>query len=155
MWKFIQIGSLASLAMILTLCNSAQAQTHPGGSHTATPLITEKIDATRLVSLPGNVRRDLRPEHDLGPVEDGLQLRLYLVLQRSPEQQAALDNLLARQQQPTAAEYHKWLTPQQFGERFGASEQDVAKISEWLESQGMRVNGVMNNGSFIDTPSTR
>jgi len=45
-------------------------------------------------------------------------------------------------------------TPQQFGERFGASEQDIATISAWLESRGMHVQSVMNNASFIDFSAT-
>jgi hypothetical protein len=63
------------------------------------------------VTLRGHVRADLTPDKDLGAVDDGMPLRLSLVVQRSAAQQADLDNLLARQQQPTAAEYHKWLTP--------------------------------------------
>jgi subtilase family serine protease len=132
----------------------AAAQTSTGGSRTARPLITEQIDGARLITLRGNVRADLTADRDLGAVEDELPLRLYLVLKRSPEQQADLDNLLARQQQPTAAEYHKWLTPQQFGERFGASQQDIAKISAWLGAQGLRVNGVLNNATMIDFTAT-
>jgi subtilase family serine protease len=147
--------SLLSPFAVLILCfGSSFAETAPGGSRTAVPVITEKIDTARMVTLHGNVRADLTAAHDLGPVEDGLPLRLYLVLQRTPERQAALDNLLARQQQPTAAEYHKWVTPAQFGERFGVSEQDIAKITAWLEAQGMHVNGVMNNASFIDFTAT-
>lgn len=144
-------AALLPAVLLLTAPASAQA---PGGSRTARPLITQPIDGARLVTLAGNVRRDLTPDRDLGPVEDGLSLRLYLILQRSPEQQADLDNLIARQQQPTAAEYHKWLTPQEFGERFGASQQDIAKISTWLEAQGMQVNGVLNNATFIDFTAT-
>ncbi len=143
------------LAVIAGVCATpATAQTSPGGSRTARPLITEQIDNSRVVTLRGNVRGDLTVNRDLGAVEDGLQLRLYVVLKRSPEQQADLDNLLARQQQPTAAEYHKWLTPQQFGERFGASQQDIAKISAWLGAQGVRINGVLNNASMIDVTAT-
>ncbi len=141
------------LPAMLLLTTPASAQS-PGGSRTARPLITQQIDATRLTTLAGNVRRDLTPDRDLGPVEDSLPLRLYLILQRSPEQQADLNNLIARQQQPTAAEYHKWLTPQEFGERFGAAQQDIAKISTWLEAQGMHVNGVLNNATFIDFTAT-
>ena len=111
--------------------------------------ITQEISNASRVTLHGNVRAGLTPQRDLGPVEDGMELRLYLVLQRSPEQQAALDNLLARQQQPTAAEYHNWLTPKQFGQQFGASQDDIAKITTWLEAQGMKVNGVMNNAMMI------
>ena len=136
------------LAVLLISCACvAQLTPHTGR-------ITQEIDSTRLTTLHGNVRADLTADRDLGLVEDGLQLRLYLVLQRTPEQQAALDNLLARQQQPTAPEYHKWLTPQQYGERFGASPQDIAKISAWLEGQGMQVHGVMNNAMFIDFSAT-
>jgi hypothetical protein len=126
-----------------------RAQTAEEGSPTARPLITRAIDGTRLVALPGNVRPELTAGRDLGPVEDGLELRLYLVLRRSAEQQAALDRLIARQQQPAAPEYHRWLTPPEFGERFGASRQDIEKVSAWLESQGLRVTGVMNNAAFI------
>jgi len=125
------------------------AQTTPRSSR-----ITQEIDSTHLITLRGNVRADLTPDRDLGPVEDGMELRLYLVLQRTPEQQAALDNLLARQQQPTAPEYHHWLTPQEYGVRYGASPEDIAKISTWLEGQGLHVHGVLNNAMIIDCSAT-
>jgi subtilase family serine protease len=145
---------LASIAILISFSSSLVAQTPSRGSRTTPPVISQKIDGEQLFTLHGNVRADLVPSRDLGPVEDALPLRLYIVLQRSPVQQTALDYLLARQQQPTAAEYHQWLTPRQFGERFGASAQDIAKITEWLEAQGLHVNGVMNNASFIDFTAT-
>ena len=154
MGRSTRTAACAVLTAIFTLSISAFAELPSGGSHTATPLITEKIDTARLVTLEGNVRADLTAERDLGPVEDALPLRLYLVLQRTPAQQADLDNLLARQQQPTASEYHHWLTPMQFGERFGTSTEDIEKITAWLESQGLHVNSVMNNASFIDFSAT-
>jgi subtilase family serine protease len=154
MYKLLPRYLLTAIATLIPLSSSSLAQTASRGSRTTPPVISQKIDGEQLVTLHGNVRADLAPSRDLGPVEDALPLRLYIVLQRSPAQQAQLDYLLARQQQPTAAEYHQWLTPQQFGERFGASEQDIAKITEWLEAQGMHVNGVMNNASFIDFTAT-
>jgi len=146
--------ALASIAILAFVCLTGAAQSPHAGSRTAPALITEKIDNARTVTLRGNVRGDLARDRDLGPVEDGLELHLYFVLARTAERQAALDNLIDRQQQPTAAEFHKWLTPAEFGERFGASEQDIAKISAWLESRGMKVNGVMNNASFISFSAT-
>jgi pro-kumamolisin-like protein/MBG domain-containing protein/Big-like domain-containing protein/putative Ig domain-containing protein len=140
--------------VLLTGQTLVGAQNSLGGSITARPLVTQSIDSSHLVTLQGHVRRDLTPDRDLGPVEDALPMRLYLVLKRSPEQQADLDHLIARQQQPTAAEYHKWLTPQQFGERFGVSQQDIAKISAWLEAQGLQVHGVLNNATMIDVTAT-
>lgn len=108
------------------------------------------IDENSLATLRGHVRKDLTAERDLGAVEDGMQLRMYLLLRRSPAQQADLDNLLARQQQPTAPEYHKWLTPKEFGARFGASAEDIATLTAYLESHGFQVRGVLNNASMIE-----
>src|ERR1039458_1798585 len=144
-WRWIAV-----LAVVVAMAAALVSQT----IEQPPSRITQEIDSTRLVTLPGHVRADLTADRDLGPVEDALPLRLYMVLQRSPAQQAALDNLVARQQQPTAAEYHKWLTPQEFGGSFGASQQDIAKITGWLESRGLQVNGVMNNATFIDFSAT-
>jgi len=149
MLLFVRPAVLASVAIASCLSTACFAETPQTGSHTAPALITQKIDDTSLVELRGNVRRDLAPEQDLGAVEDSRPLRLFLVLKRSQQQQIELDNLIARQQQPTAAEYHKWLTPQQFGERFGLAEQDIQKVSAWLESEGMHIDSVMNNASII------
>lgn len=95
MMKIVRCVLLALFAMSPTLYPCCLAET-PAGSRTAPPMISQAIDNTRLVTLRGNVRRDLTAEQDLGPVDDSLQLRLFLVLQRSPEQQADLDNLIAR-----------------------------------------------------------
>jgi len=145
---------LAVLAGLLTpqalLAEGPEAEVRP-----ATPArLLSPIDEHALVTLRGHVRADLTPDKDLGAVDDGMPLRLSLVVQRSAAQQADLDNLLARQQQPTAAEYHKWLTPKAFGARFGAAPDDLAKLSGWLESHGLRVRGVLNNSSIIDFDAT-
>jgi subtilase family serine protease len=112
------------------------------------------IDDRDTVVLPGNVRRDLTPDRDMGPVEDSMPLHLYMVLQRTPEQQADLDYLIARQQERTAPEYHQWLTPKEFGARFGAHPDDIATMSSWLQSHGLEVRGVLNNASIIDFAAT-
>lgn len=148
-------GALACLLLVLLATSSmlvSQTLDSPTGQRPSR--ITEEIDSTRLVTLKGHVRKDLTAERDLGAVEDGAAFRLYLVLQRSSDQQSALDNLIARQQQPTAPEYHKWLTPQAYGARYGASPQDIAKITAWLGSQGLHVNGVMNSAMLVDFSAT-
>ncbi|MGA7524477.1 MAG: protease pro-enzyme activation domain-containing protein, partial [Acidobacteriaceae bacterium] len=122
---------------------------------TATPSrLVEPINDQIVVTLKGNVRQDVAGAPDLGPVEDTLPLHLFLLLQRTPAQEADLQNLIARQGQPGTPEYHKWLTPAEFGARFGASPQDIAKISAWLQSQGFQVRGVLNNASMINFEAT-
>jgi subtilase family serine protease len=141
-WLSIWVMMLAVM-VTLTVTLAAQA-TQPKSR------ITREISNASRVTLQGTVSRGMTAAPDMGAVEDAKSVRLYMILQRTPEQQAELDNLLARQQQPTAAEYHKWLTPKEMGERFGASQEDIAAITNWLQGQGIRVNGVMNNATFID-----
>ena len=49
--------------------------------------------------------------------------------------------MLDEQQDPESPNYHKWLTPEQYAARFGVSAADLAKVSSWLKSQGLTVNG--------------
>jgi len=112
------------------------------------------INERALVALTGNVRPDVAHAPDLGPVEDGKPMRLMLLLQPTPAQQADLENLIANQQEPGAPEYHKWLTPAEFGARFGASHEDIAKATSWLQSHGFQVRGAANNARMIDFSAT-
>jgi subtilase family serine protease len=52
---------------------------------------------------------------------------------------ARLDRLLAAQQDPTSPDYRRWLTPQEFGRRFGASPGDLRRVERWLRDAGCRV----------------
>jgi subtilase family serine protease len=51
-----------------------------------------------------------------------------------------LQDLMAAQQNPASPQYHKWLTPQEFGNRFGRLPQEYAQLKEWLRSTGLRVS---------------
>jgi len=67
--------------------------------------------------------------------------RVSIVFRQSPEQQKALQTLLAEQRDPRSPNYHHWLTSEQFGERFGMSPGDLSKVSAWLQSKGLTVEG--------------
>jgi hypothetical protein len=147
--------SLLLVLACVSLPAAASAQSSEAQTWPATPSrLVAPINEHVLVALKGNVRADVAHAPDLGPVEDAKPLHLFLLLQRSPAQQADLDNLVARQQQKGAPEYHKWLTPARFGARFGASPQDIAKLSKWLQSHGFQIRSVLNNASMIDFAAT-
>jgi subtilase family serine protease len=65
--------------------------------------------------------------------------RMLLVLKRSPGQEAALRKLLDDQQDRNSPSYHKWMTPEQYGEQFGPSDADMQTITSWLQSHGFQV----------------
>ena len=99
--------------------------------------ITQAVDEKNLVVLPGNVHPLARPEFDRGAVADAQPLkRILLLLQRSPDQETALRQLLEDQQSKSSPNYHAWLTPDQFGKQFGPADTDIQAVTQWLESQG-------------------
>jgi len=113
--------------------------------------ITATIDDSRLVTLKGNIHPLANAQNDLGaaPVSQSLN-HIKLVLQRSPAQQAALDAFLATLQVQGSPNYHKWLTPKEFGTLYGPSDSDMQKITGWLEGQGFTINRVANGRVTID-----
>src|SRR6202167_3698934 len=125
-WKLL-LPLLAS-----TLCFAAQPDRIPGA-----------IDSSQMVALPRSVHPKAQPRYDQGPVDPSLQFGyVTLAVAPSPSQQAAIDQLLAQQQDRFSPNYHKWLTPEQYADRFGMSQNDLNKITAWLKSQGFTVLSV-------------
>jgi subtilase family serine protease len=80
--------------------------------------------------------------------------RMLLVLKHSPEQETAIQQLLAEQQNQTSPNFHNWLTPQQYGAMFGPSNDDIQKITTWLQSHGFQVARVAEGRHIIEFSGT-
>ena len=101
------------------------------------------VDDERRVTLRGNRHPLAIPRYDAGRVSPGYRMdRIVLTLQPDPAQLAALDELLEAQHDPDSPYYQQWLTPEQYGERFGVSESDAARVTDWLQAHGMQVEEV-------------
>ena len=72
-----------------------------------------------------------------------------LTLTQSDAQKADLKNLLAEQQNPSSGNYHRWLTPAQYADRFGVSAEDMTQITQWLQSQGLSVVNVAQGRNWV------
>ncbi len=141
---------LAVCAACLFFAQIALAQ-----STAVAPRITQVVDDTKLVTLKGNTHPMARAEFDRGAVSDSLPMeRLLLVLQRSDAQESALHSLLDRQQDKTSPSYHKWLTPEQFGQQFGPADADIQTVTNWLEVHGFTVNSVSKGKMIIEFTGT-
>jgi subtilase family serine protease len=130
----------------------------PGSTATAhaqaTPRITREADNSPLVSLSGAVHPWARAQFDRGPAPANMSGRMLLVLRRSNEQETALQTLLAAQQDPHSPNYHKWLTPDEFGKRFGVADADLQTVTSYLSAQGMSVGRVYGGHMAIEVGAT-
>jgi len=67
---------------------------------------------------------------------------MILVLSPDPLRQVELEEFLQAQQDPASPLYHHWITPDEYGLRFGISNSDLDQIAAWLTSEGFRVDEV-------------
>lgn len=105
--------------------------------------VVSPISEDARVTLTGQRHPMARAEYSIGGVSPDLYMgRMVLVLQADPAQDAALEQLIRAQQDPGSPYYHRWLTPAQFGQRFGVSPHDLAQVVSWLESFGMTVQEI-------------
>src|ERR1700738_4035609 len=133
-----QVNFCCSLFVFLLICGwgtSALAQA-------PTNRVTARIDETKVITLLGNVHPMARGDFDQGVVNADTPLeQMVLQLEPSAAQHAALDALVEAQHDPRSPLYHQWLTPAQYGSRFGASPQDLARITGCLRGGRFGVCG--------------
>ena len=120
-------------------------------SSDAQPRITQAVDETKLTLLKGNTFPLARPEFDQGaaPASQAMET-MMLGLKRSPAQEAALEKLMAEQLDKSSPNFHKWLTPVEFGKQFGPSDQDIQIVTSWLQSHGFQSVEVSNGRTVIE-----
>jgi hypothetical protein len=117
--------------------------------------ITRAIDEQDLVRLKGNTHRLARAQFDQGIAPPSLAMdRLQLVLTRSTQQDTELKALLEAQQDKASTQFHQWLTPEQFGNRFGPADSDIQMVTGWLQSQGFQVNRIAKGKTAIEFSGT-
>src|SRR6202163_2048784 len=113
--------------------------------------VTEMADDTNRTVLRGNVHPQARAEFDRGTVADEQPVtRMLLLLQRSAEQETELQQLMEEQQVKNSANFHAWLTPEQFGKQFGPADADVQAVTDWLASHGFQVRQVSKGRTVVE-----
>jgi len=117
--------------------------------------ITSPINEQNRVTLAGNVHPLAQAQYDRGAVPDSFPVqRTLLMLRRSPQEEAALQDFLVQTHTLGNAQYHKWLKPEQFGALYGPSDQDIAVVSGWLGKHGLAVARVTKGKTAIEFSGT-
>ncbi|HEY3839612.1 MAG TPA: protease pro-enzyme activation domain-containing protein [Bryobacteraceae bacterium] len=113
--------------------------------------ISGPIDTGRAVRLANSGRpAQAQLESDHGRVDPSLLIPYArIVLQPTVEQSAALEQLLEEQRDPSSPNYQRWLTPEEFADKFSVSANDANQVVSWLQSQDFTVEGVARARTWI------
>jgi len=128
---------------LLFICGAAAICAQPARIHT-------RIDNTRRMTLANHVHPLAVPENDQGRLDAATPLSdVTLAFSPTPDQQADLESLLVAQRTPGSPEFHRWLTPDQYADRFGLNQGDLAAVTGWLQDQGLTVTGVARSRTWV------
>jgi hypothetical protein len=123
--------------------------------HAVTASGLQSINEKDRVALPDNVHPLAKREFEIRRADLDLPMeRMILMLAQRPGAQAQLDRHLAAQHDPTSPQYHRWLTPEQFGARFGLRDADLALVTNWLQSHGFTIDEVAKGRGWINFSGT-
>jgi subtilase family serine protease len=143
---------LLAASFVLSASISAQTTQQPKAR------LSAPIADTSRATLAGSQPPRARLSSDLGAVDPSTPLpSITMYFSRSTQQQADLEALVAAQQNPSSPQFHQWLTPAEFGARFGLADTDIARTEAWLQSRGFTVSGVSpsrNSITFAGTAAT-
>jgi hypothetical protein len=105
--------------------------------------VASSLHAQTQVAVPGHVPSAVAHLKSIGRLPATNQMRLVLGLPL--RNQSQLDSLLADLQDPASTNYHRWLTPNQFTERFGPTPADYQKVVDFVQRKGLKVAGLTPN----------
>jgi len=105
----------------------------------------------RTVVLRGSLHPRAQARFDQGRADAAMPISYATIhLQTGPGLEAFLDDV----QNPRSANYHRWLSPEEFGNRFGANASDLAKVTSWLQGAGFQVHDVARGRHWITFSGT-
>ena len=113
--------------------------------------INARIDDAQRTVLLGQRHPMATSSSDTGRVSGGEpMIAMAMHLKPTAKQSADVEELLAEQLDPKSINFHRWITAAQFGDRFGADSEDLAKITAWLVSKGFAVSPATHSQIWID-----
>lgn len=80
--------------------------------------------------------------------------QMSLHFSMTPQQSAALHQLLWAQQDRRSPQYHRFLSPEQYAARFGLAEADIAKVTRWLGNHGFSNLHVARSRKWVSFSGT-
>jgi subtilase family serine protease len=119
-------------------------------AQTPAPRIRSEISNVAVSPLKASQQPLGSTQNDAGRMPSDAKINgMSIVFNRSAAQEADLQALLAAQQDPQSPQFHQWLSPEQFGARFGMAQSDIDQVQTWLQQQGFSVDSVARGRNMI------
>jgi hypothetical protein len=133
----------------------AAAQTRSTEQLLAASRVILPIDDSVRVTVPHSTHPLATAANDVGPLDPNTPLeRIVLVLGGSPDQEYQARTLLDSQQTKGSPNYHHWLTPEEYGMKFGPSTEDIRQVTNWLQGNGLSLGAVAKSGRWLEFAGT-
>ena len=156
LWCVVLLTFLMTTSLLSYGWTTPNSNLQAGNGIGPTARITQAIDPNAYVILRGNTRPEVRNAVNyVGPANAAMPIEhMLLFLQRSPQQEQALDTYIESLNDRKSPNFHKWLTAEQLGSIYGVADEDIQKLTNWLESQGFVINRVYPNKMVLDISGT-
>lgn len=128
-------GLLALVAFVLLFVFGSSALVRPAGA----PVSEASTSSVgQLVKRVGEIPVLARQENFQGYLSPHEQIKMLLTFQMRHE--SRLRRFLGQVYDPNSPLYHHWLTAEEFGRRFGRTEEEFNRAVAWLQEQGLDVD---------------
>jgi len=98
-------------------------------------------------TIPNSTMGFVSTAQDLGPEEASKQITLTLWLRL--QNAASLRELVEQQYDPSSANFHNWLTAEQFNAAFAPTVEEVATVKEFLAAHDLRLSSVGERNMYV------
>jgi subtilase family serine protease len=150
-------ASLIALALIVSMAILSSAANRSGNPE-AGQASRRPHSSMRLPSMSGPVGRNGRvpdlvySSTFLGPLaqDEVLSLSIAFRIEDPDGLSRTIDNLY----DPGSPDFHHWLTPQEFSQGFGRSEDELRKAQDWIAGQGFQIDQIWPNNLAITFTGT-
>jgi subtilase family serine protease len=144
--------AICSILGLTSVFAFAEAQNFEFASR---PMISQPVVESDLTPLFGNVRPEANAVSDRGRAADALPLQhMILQLRRPPIMERAFERLVEELHDPNSRNFHRWLSANEVGARFGPAQSDIRAVESWLRGHGFIVNVVYPSRMWIDFSGT-
>jgi subtilase family serine protease len=131
-------------ALVFASAHASFPQSVPGNR------IVTGIERTPSATIRGHLHPRAQARYDRGQVAGLFTMsRVTMMFKPTDSQQSELNTLLQEQQNPSSPSYHRWLTPEQFADRFGLSTADMNKTVTWLQDQGFTIDEIAPGRNWV------